>query len=503
MSWRQIFFDGFDGTSLNRQNWPNVYDGGLYWNGAFYWEADQVSVSGGLLRLGLQNRGDGIWHVGAVAGIDQGTRGLDFTYGRVEIHARASQELIGAGPVFLLWPANNSWPPEIDILETPKGDGLFTYHWTGAGGAHNYRSHYFDLDYSRWHTYTLDWLPDRITLYVDGQHIHTYTGNIPNIPMSVALQGLVGRADDGWFLSPNGRGVNRVETQVDWVRVSQWDGGGTPTAPGGTSSATPTLAPPPGGAEIAVGSGPDTLVLKVAQDAWQGSAQYTVRVDGVQVGGTLTAQATRTSGQQDTVTVRGDWAAGTHRVEVQFLNDAWGGSWDRDRNLFVDSATYNGTAVPNSKLGLWGAGTQSFSFTEASSTGTSTSGVVVNGTSGDDWLRGGAGNDTLNGGAGEDDLQGGGGNDMLRAGPGPGLDGITGGAGRDTFVFARGDGQDWVVDFTSGTDRIRLEGISSSQVTTRQATYWGQSGLDVLVGNGEKLFLVGVRSLGSGDIVYA
>jgi Ca2+-binding RTX toxin-like protein len=244
-------------------------------------------------------------------------------------------------------------------------------------------------------------------------------------------------------------------------------------------------------------------VLKVAQDAWQGSAQYTVRVDGVQVGGTLTAQATRTSGQQDTVTVRGDWAAGTHRVEVQFLNDAWGGSWDRDRNLFVDSATYNGTAVPNSKLGLWGAGTQSFSFTEASSTGTSTSGVVVNGTSGDDWLRGGAGNDTLNGGAGEDDLQGGGGNDMLRAGPGPGLDGITGGAGRDTFVFARGDGQDWVVDFTSGTDRIRLEGISSSQVTTRQATYWGQSGLDVLVGNGEKLFLVGVRSLGSGDIVYA
>ena len=40
MAWRQIFFDGFDGSSLNRQNWPNVYDGGLYWNGAFYWEAD-------------------------------------------------------------------------------------------------------------------------------------------------------------------------------------------------------------------------------------------------------------------------------------------------------------------------------------------------------------------------------------------------------------------------------------------------------------------------------
>jgi hypothetical protein len=128
-------------------------------------------------------------------------------------------------------------------------------------------------------------------------------------------------------------------------------------------------------------------------------------------------------------------------------------------------------------------------------------GIVVNGTSGDDWLKGGSGNDTLNGGAGEDDLQGLDGNDVLRAGPGPGLDGLTGGAGADSFVFARGDGQDWVVDFVSGTDRVVLEGFASSEVTTRRATYWDTPGLDIVLPGGDKIFLAGVSALGANDLV--
>jgi hypothetical protein len=77
---------------------------------------------------------------------------------------------------------------------------------------------------------------------------------------------------------------------------------------------------------LSAGSGPDTLVLKINQDAWQGSAQYTVKVDGVQIGGVFTASALRSSGQFDTLTLKGDWKPGAHRVEVNFLNDAWGGS---------------------------------------------------------------------------------------------------------------------------------------------------------------------------------
>ena len=120
-----------------------------------------------------------------------------------------------------------------------------------------------------------------------------------------------------------------------------------------------------GPAILEAGTGPDALVLKVSQDAYQGGAQYTVSVDGQQVGGTFTASSLRLSGASDTLTLKGDWGPGEHRVEVAFLNDAWGGTADTDRNLYVDAAAYNGQAVGGAEASLWSAGAASFSFTEA------------------------------------------------------------------------------------------------------------------------------------------
>jgi uncharacterized protein YkwD len=140
--------------------------------------------------------------------------------------------------------------------------------------------------------------------------------------------------------------------------------------PDGTTPApTPTPPTPPPAtkpaASLAAGSGPDTLVVRITQDYYLGDAQYTVKVDGVQVGGTFNASALQGSGQTDSLTLKGDWAAGSHRVEVTFLNDAWGGTSTTDRNLHVESATYNGQSVAGADLDLAGNGTASFSFTEA------------------------------------------------------------------------------------------------------------------------------------------
>ncbi|MEP7007414.1 MAG: hypothetical protein ABI810_15635, partial [Sphingomonas bacterium] len=51
------------------------------------------------------------------------------------------------------------------------------------------------------------------------------------------------------------------------------------------------------------GTGPDTLVLKISQDAYLDDAQYQVFVDGKQIGGPLTASALHKYGQTDTVTL--------------------------------------------------------------------------------------------------------------------------------------------------------------------------------------------------------
>jgi hypothetical protein len=137
----------------------------------------------------------------------------------------------------------------------------------------------------------------------------------------------------------------------------------------GSSVAPPSAAPPstPVLGSFAAGSGPDALVLKVSQDAWQAAAQYKVWVDGVQIGGTfsVTANALHKQGLADTLTLKGDWTAGAHKVEVAFLNDGWGGSAATDRNLYVEAATYNGTTVAGAANSFYSSGTKAFSFTEA------------------------------------------------------------------------------------------------------------------------------------------
>ncbi len=111
-----------------------------------------------------------------------------------------------------------------------------------------------------------------------------------------------------------------------------------------------------------IGSGEDSLVLKISQDAWRGSAQYTISVDNKQVGGILTASAYHALAQDDLVTVRGDFATGPHKLTVKFLNDAYDGSAAADRNLYVDGITYNGVAVANSTKAMLSGGPADFVF---------------------------------------------------------------------------------------------------------------------------------------------
>ncbi|KMO40526.1 hypothetical protein VQ03_14080 [Methylobacterium tarhaniae] len=127
----------------------------------------------------------------------------------------------------------------------------------------------------------------------------------------------------------------------------------TPAAPATGGTAQPT---------VSLGSGSDQLLLKISQDAYRGDAQYTISVDGKQIGGVQTAKSLHSAGQSDLISVRGDWGQGNHDVAVKFLNDAWGGTDATDRNLYVDSATYAGQNVQGAHLTLADAGTKHFTF---------------------------------------------------------------------------------------------------------------------------------------------
>ena len=106
--------------------------------------------------------------------------------------------------------------------------------------------------------------------------------------------------------------------------------------------------------------------------------------------------------------------------------------------------------------------------------------VVRFGTSGDDLMSdagraivyytdGGGGNDTLIGGTLFDALVGGLGNDRLDGRQGN--DNLVGGAGADTFIFTGAAGNDRIIDFGVGVDKIDLSafGITADNVTTAPA----------------------------------
>ncbi len=79
---------------------------------------------------------------------------------------------------------------------------------------------------------------------------------------------------------------------------------------------------------------------------------------------------------------------------------------------------------------------------------------LLAGDNGNDRLFGGDGNDILLGGNGNDQLDGGAGRDNLHGGNGN--DRMSGGEGADSFWFARGGGNDTILDFDVAEDRLVL-----------------------------------------------
>jgi hypothetical protein len=84
----------------------------------------------------------------------------------------------------------------------------------------------------------------------------------------------------------------------------------------------------------------DTVVVRAASQSWKGDAQFRLLADGVQVGGVQTATTQAGSGWQEFV-FRADLVEGTRSLQVEFLNDAYGGR-GMDRNLHVDAVVVNG-----------------------------------------------------------------------------------------------------------------------------------------------------------------
>lgn len=252
---KEVFFDDFSG-GIDRSIWKSLYSG-PYNNGMYRWTEGQVWTGNGELTIRTEKKG-GEWVSGGLSTIPDG-----LTHGRIEFSAMLEKGQ-GTTGIALLWPSSNEWTDEINIMEANRPDRS-QFAFTNHGKP--WETKYIDIDVSKWHTYTLDWLPDSLTLYVDGQKVAHMTHDIPDQEMSLAFQGRVNAPNEWWFGGgPNGSTPGKVDMKVDWVRVSEW-------APGEGGART---APETQGVQQGGGSGADTHVFH----AWDGAA--TIR--GFEVG---------------------------------------------------------------------------------------------------------------------------------------------------------------------------------------------------------------------------
>jgi endoglucanase len=115
----------------------------------------------------------------------------------------------------------------------------------------------------------------------------------------------------------------------------------------------------------------DTLTLQMSEDAYDGDAEFTVSINGQQVGGVMTATALHQQGQEEAFTFNGAYGAGPLAVVVTFLNDSNNGG-SGDRNLYVDSMSYDGTVQLGQSAPLFSNGSADFTVQKASAPVTTT-----------------------------------------------------------------------------------------------------------------------------------
>jgi beta-glucanase (GH16 family) len=120
---------------------------------------------------------------------------------------------------------------EIDIMEKSRVSDWINHalHWDGYGDDHRSEGHDVKgmaLDDGEWHTFRVDWYPDRYVFYVDGAETwRTVSGGVSQTPNYILLTeeiGNFGTGPDAWGGGPIEAAALPDYFYVDWVRVGSW-----------------------------------------------------------------------------------------------------------------------------------------------------------------------------------------------------------------------------------------------------------------------------------------
>ncbi len=396
------------------------------------------------------------------------------TYGYFEMTAQLPA---GAGfwPAFWLLRADAVWPSELDVLEllggAPERSYMALHSQAGGNKTATIASFAGDDLSAGTHSFGVSWRPDLVTWYLDGTALFsTATPGDMHSPMYMLANLAVGGAGS-WPGATDG--TSSAGLRIDSIKAWQFADLAAPVRPG----EVPMLLALGGGAKdtLSGGAGHDRIEGRTGSDMLSGGEGRDVFVFSV----------------GDGIDSIADFTPGIDRLLFQDMVASRLSIATTAAGVVISS---NGGKDQVTLGGVSGLSSADITYGEAPQIGTAGNDAMGNPVA---WraqsLSGSLGADTLTGGAGDDWLQG-----------GQGVDLLTGGAGRDSFVLESWDGRDRISDFRSGADRIILKRVEPETVWVNPARdAAGQAGIEIDYATGNSIFLVNVKSLADGDIVFA
>jgi beta-glucanase (GH16 family) len=214
--WRRVFAENFNGRSLNLKRW-HLYSGVAGGDPATFWAPSHVAVRHGNLVVSASRDSHlgGRWATGGVAVLPT----LGRTYGKYLVRFRMDAG-IGFSHALLLWPADNSWPPEIDFSEDNGGPRVWTRAALHYGPPNRQYWRNLKLNETQWHTAGVEWSHNRLRYTMDGRVWWTLrSSRVPHQPMVVTIQTQTWPCTSGWGYCPNSTTPRVVRLDVDWVVV--------------------------------------------------------------------------------------------------------------------------------------------------------------------------------------------------------------------------------------------------------------------------------------------
>lgn len=216
--WELVWSDEFEGDRLDPEKW-RIEDAAVTKNNELqFYLPDEVYLEDGCLVLRSQRRevGGREYTSGLVDTQDRFAR----AFGRFEVRARLPKGQ-GVWPAHWLLPEDHpSWPPEIDIMELlghePRTVHM-TQHWgTWPKNAHH-GAEFEGPDFSaEFHVFAVEWSPDRIDWFIDGELRHSSAQSVPRIPFYLILNTAVG---GDWPGNPDESTSLPQYHVIDYVRV--------------------------------------------------------------------------------------------------------------------------------------------------------------------------------------------------------------------------------------------------------------------------------------------